>query len=72
MTLDPRITTALANLGPGGWSLTVLGFAARAMKIRDPSARDRAMLRDQMNATGLPMRRVKIGDEYQDVWDLQK
>jgi len=72
MTVDPKITAALDKLAPGGWSLTVAGFAARAMKIAKPTARDKAMLRDMMHETGLEMRRVKINEEWTDVWDIQK
>lgn len=72
MTVDPRITAALNNLAPNcGWSLTVAGFACRAMKIKEPTARDRTMLRDMMNETGLPSRRVMIGGEMVDCWDVQ-
>jgi len=70
--VDPKIMAALDKLAPGGWSLTVAGFAARAMKITSPTARDRAMLRDMMMETGLEHRRVKYGDDMIDVWDLQK
>lgn len=69
---DPRISAALDKLEHGGWSLTVSGFAARALKIKSPTAREKSMMRDMMNETGLPMRRVKYGDDYIDCWDLQK
>lgn len=72
MTVDPKITAALDKLDHGGWSLTVAGFAARAMKIKSPTARDKSMLRDMMNETGLPLRRVQYGDGFIDVWDYQK
>lgn len=72
MAIDPRITAALEKLAPGGWSLTVAGFAAKAMKITSPTARDRSMLRDMMMETGLEHRRVKYGDDMIDVWDIQK
>jgi len=72
MTVDPKITAALDKLAPGGWSLTVAGFAARAMKITSPTAREKSMLRDMMMETGLEHRRVKYGDDMIDCWDLQK
>ena len=72
MTVDPKIAAALDKLDHGGWSLTVAGFAARVMKIAKPTARDKSMLRDMMNETGLEMRRVKINGDWTDVWDIQK
>lgn len=72
MTPNPKITAALDALAPGGWSLTVLGFAAKTMKIKNPDFRQRIELRDMMNATGLPLRRVMVGGEMVDVWDVQK
>jgi len=70
--IDPKITAALDKLDHGGWSLTVAGFAARAMKIKSPTARDKSMLRDMMMETGLEHRRVKYGDDMIDCWDVQK
>lgn len=70
--IDPKITAALDKLDHGGWSLTVAGFAARAMKIKSPTARDKSMLRDMMNETGLETRRCIVGGEWVDVWDYQK
>lgn len=72
MAIDPKITAALNNLAPNcGWSLTVAGFACRAMKIKEPTFKDRIRLRDMMNETGLPSRRVMVGGEMTDVWDVQ-
>lgn len=70
--MDPRISAALDKLEHGGWSLTVSGFAARALKIKSPTPREKSMLRDMMNQTGLPLRRVKYGSDFIDVWDYEK
>lgn len=67
------LKAGLAKLGPGGWSLTVTGYAARVLKIRGKlSAKQRADLRDMMHATGLPHRRVPYAGQMIDVWDYQK
>lgn len=75
MTTDPRLpilVAAIAKLEPGGWSLTVGGFACRALKIKKPTPAETRELRDLMNQTGLPARRVKYGSDMIDVWDVQK
>lgn len=72
MTVE-TLKDGLGKLAPGGWSLTVNGYAKRAMKIKhDLSAREYGELRDLMHATGLPHRRVKFGGKMIDVWDFQK
>lgn len=69
MTADPRITAALAKLEHGSWSLTVAGFARKALKMPTPmSAKDRAVAHAAMMATGLPHRRTRYGVII-DVWD---
>lgn len=72
MTL-PRLQSALAKLDHGSWSLTVTGFACRALKLHpsELSARELAGLKDMMHATGLPARRVKVDEEWMDVWDYE-
>lgn len=71
--MDQRIKSALDKLEHGGWSLTVAGFARRALKMKLPmSAKDRAEATRLMHATGLGHRRVKYGTTMIDVWDYQK
>ena len=66
------LVAAIAKLDSGGWSLTVGGFACKALKIKKPSPADLRDLRDLMNETGLEHRRVKYGSDMIDVWDIQK
>lgn len=69
--MDERIKTALAKLEKGGWSLTVGGFALKALKLK-PSAANRAIARSAMMETGLELRRVEYCGKWIDVWDFQK
>ncbi len=66
------LKSAIDNLAPGGWSLTVGGFAKRALKLKSLTPADERELRDLMHQTGLEHRRVKYGDGYIDCWDIQK
>lgn len=66
------LVAAIAKLDPGGWSLTVGGFACRALKIKKPTPAEERELRDLMHQTGLEHRRVKYGGGYIDCWDIQK
>lgn len=68
---DPRLTAALAKLPHGGWSLTVGGFARKAVGIRRETLTpaERRDLTALMHATGLPHRRVSYGGDMIDVWD---
>jgi hypothetical protein len=54
------------------WSLTVGGFACRALKIKKPTPAEERELRDLMHQTGLEHRRVMVAGEMADVWDVQK
>lgn len=75
MTTDPRLSILVAAIGrlePGGWSLTIGGFAKRALKMKSVTPAETRELRDLMNQTGLPTRRVKYGSDMIDVWDIQK
>jgi hypothetical protein len=69
--MDKRIAIALAKLERGGWSLTVGGFARRALRMKGPpmSASDRREAHALMMATGLPHRRVPYAGTAVDVWD---
>lgn len=68
---DSRIAAALAKLDHGSWSLTVAGFARRALKMSHPmKLTERTRARDLMMATGLPHRRVKCDDGMIDCWDV--
>jgi hypothetical protein len=65
------LKAAIAKLEKGGWSLTVDGFARRALRMKAPlSFAERAELKALMNATGLPPRRILVGMAL-DVWDYQ-
>lgn len=64
---DPRIQAALGKLEHGGWSLTVNGFARRAVGTK--SKETDKELRDLMMETGLPHRRITYGGAGFDVWD---
>ena len=63
---DPRITAALSKLDHGTYSLTVAGFARRAVGARAKET-DRE-LHALMMATGLPHRRITQGIPV-DCWD---
>jgi hypothetical protein len=66
---DPRITKALSKLDHGGWSLTVTGFACRALGFRPPyTETQKRQARDAMMASGLPHRRTQYGIII-DCWD---
>lgn len=68
---DPRITAALAKLDHGTWSLTVGGFARKALRMPDPmTPADRKAAHQIMMETGLPHRRVPFGGGMVDVWDF--
>lgn len=68
--IDPRIAAALAKLDHGTWSLTVGGFARKALRMSAPlSHKDRATARAAMMATGLPYRRITAGIPT-EVWDF--
>lgn len=72
MTDLEKLQAAIAKLDQGGWSLSVTGFAARALKIKTPlTFKQKSELRDLMHQTGLEHRRVMYGGEMIDVWDYQ-
>lgn len=72
--MDNRIAAALSKLDRGGWSLTVEGFARRALKLAHPlTGRQKEMLRRLMMDSGLPYRRVPgpTAGQALDVWDYE-
>lgn len=72
---EPQVAllrAALAKLDSGGWSLTVGGFARRALKMKAPlSPKDYAACKAAMNQLGLEHRRVPYSGQMLDVWDYQ-
>lgn len=64
--IDPRIKAALAKLTHGSYSLTVAGFARRAVGLKSRET-DRDLFNLMMGA-GLPHRRITRGIPI-DVWD---
>lgn len=66
------LKTAITKLDPGGWSLTVNGFARRALKMKPPlTKKQETELSDMMDKTGLVRRQVKYGSGFISVWDYQ-
>jgi hypothetical protein len=63
------IVSALGRLERGTWSLTVHGFARRAIRQKELSASAAIELRRIMDGLGLPHRRVPIDGVLTDVWD---
>lgn len=64
--IDPRIKTALSKLDHGSYSLTVAGFARRAVGAKSNET-DRDLFNLMMDS-GLPHRRITRGIAI-DVWD---
>jgi hypothetical protein len=71
--MDPRIKSAVDKLDPGGWTLTVAGFARRSLKMKLPmsSANRREARALMVEAFGEP-RRVPHDGVMVECWDLQK
>lgn len=68
-----RLQSALSKLPHGSYSLTVRGFACRALKLdaNKLTARELGRIRDMMHSTGLPTRRVKSDEAWIDCWDYE-
>lgn len=64
------LKAALGRLERGGWSLTVNGFARKALRLPEPlSPSLAAELRMLMHGLGLRHRRVPYAGAMGDVWD---